>query len=80
MLALLMHGSEKEIFVCDIGRKRINLQSLVSDQSIRLFFSNLAKWALSLRIKGVSSMAQDLSAQDTMTNDFYSQILCVEQP
>ena len=29
---------------------------------------------------GVKSMAQDTLAQDSMTNDFYLHILCVEQP
>ena len=29
---------------------------------------------------GVKSMAQDLLVQDSMTNDIYLMILCVEQP
>ena len=37
-LAFLLSGSEKELFLCEIGTKKITLQTLISDHSVKQFF------------------------------------------
>ena len=42
-VALLLNGSEKELFLCEVGAKKITLQTLISDKEIRDLFEMIAK-------------------------------------
>ena len=44
------------------------------------FFHESCYISIGIVVAGVDSMAQDHLTQDSVTNDLYVQILCVEQP
>ena len=42
-VAFLLNGSEKELFLCEVGAKKITLQTLISDKELRGLFELIAR-------------------------------------
>ena len=40
-VALVLHSSERELFLCQVGMSRLSLKSIVRDEGVRRFLSRL---------------------------------------
>ena len=43
-MGFLLNGSEKELFLCEVGSKKITLQTLISDKDLRNMFEMIARY------------------------------------